>query len=634
MGSLLRLRQDFDGQALALSWRERGPSAILRLWVGLILAVLLSGIAKAADASPKKARWEFTDVDDKSILLVDGYRQVFVYNHGILRRPGVPEDRARGSYVHPLFGLDGEVLTDDFPADHHHHRGLFWGWPHVSVGDKKTDSWALSGITNRWERWLRRDTQGPNAILEVENGWYIGADRVMGEVVRFTVYPAEKDSRAIDLDFTWTPGRAPIRLAGAEGKSYGGLTLRVAPGTNTVITTPEGQKPEDLYITRLPWADISRLWSAKSAARAGVSGAALFIAPDHPDFPPTWLTRHYGVLCIGWPGVDGRVFPAGEPIRCRYRVWIHRGPGTPERLKEAYEQYRSAQPRASVPPAADPTAALPMRAVLESDRVRVFAGDQLFTEYLYGPAEKLPHFYPVVGPRSGRSVTIRDGDPYPHHRSIFFGCDRVNGGNYWQEGLDRGRIASKEIKLLEASGSRVVFEQRCEWERPGSDSPFDDWRRVTIAAPSALRRTLDFDIALTARGEVRIERSNHALFSARMAPDLAVGGGGRLVNEHGDVAEAGTFGKTAFWMDARGRREDGWEGLAIFCGRNPRWSPPPWFTRDYGFLSPSPMYWLEGGEMRLTRGERISLNYRVLIHADAPETSELEGMREAWDRGS
>ncbi len=311
------------------------------LGLGLILAVMMSGNSRAADSSAQKAKWEFTEIGGKSLGLSDGEHQVFVYNFGVMHRTGVPADRARASYVHPLYGLDGEVLTDDFPEDHHHHRGLFWGWPHVSMGDKKTDSWALTGITNRWERWLRRDTDGPHAILEVENGWYIGDDRVMAEVVRFTVHPVGKDSRAIDLDFTWTPLRAPIRLAGAEGKSYGGLTLRVAPGTNTVITTPEGQKPEDLYITRLPWADISRLWSANSSARDHVSGAALFIAPDHPDFPPTWLTRHYGVLCIGWPGVDGREFPVGKPIRCRYRVWIHRGRGSPERLEKAFESFKT-----------------------------------------------------------------------------------------------------------------------------------------------------------------------------------------------------------------------------------------------------------------------------------------------------
>ena len=43
----------------------------------------------------------------------------------------------RCHYIHPLYGLDGEVLTEDFPADHPHHRGIFWGWHQLWLGDKK-----------------------------------------------------------------------------------------------------------------------------------------------------------------------------------------------------------------------------------------------------------------------------------------------------------------------------------------------------------------------------------------------------------------------------------------------------------------------------------------------------------------
>ena len=49
-------------------------------------------------------------------------------------------------------------------------------------------------------------------------------------------------------------------------------------------------------------------------------------------------TRHYGVLCLGWPGVNPKTFSPGETIRCRYRVRIHRG--TPD---VAYEDFRSHQ---------------------------------------------------------------------------------------------------------------------------------------------------------------------------------------------------------------------------------------------------------------------------------------------------
>jgi hypothetical protein len=113
------------------------------------------------------------------------------------------------------------------------------------------------------------------------------------------------------------------------------LTLRYAPRTNTVITTPLGKDDKDLPMTRLPWADLS----AQFPDAKQPSGAAVFIAPDHPDYPPMWLTRHYGVLCVGWPGVEAKTFLAGQPIHCKYRIWIHRKVPTTADVKIAYEAF-------------------------------------------------------------------------------------------------------------------------------------------------------------------------------------------------------------------------------------------------------------------------------------------------------
>jgi len=114
------------------------------------------------------------------------------------------------------------------------------------------------------------------------------------------------------------------------------LTLRFAPGTNTAITIPAGLTTADLPMTNLPWADLTRRWQAEPVT----SGAAIFVHPSHPDFPPQWLTRHYGVLCLGWPGVKPATFAPRESIHCRYRVWIHRGPATAGRLARAYAEFR------------------------------------------------------------------------------------------------------------------------------------------------------------------------------------------------------------------------------------------------------------------------------------------------------
>lgn len=603
---------------------------ILSQW----LLVVATGLTAPA------AGFRFAPVNDNALGLWEGDLPVLVYNHGVIQKEGVPADRARSSYIHPLYGLDGEVLTDDFPRDHYHHRGLFWAWPHVGIEGREYDLWMLNGIRHQFERWREREVAADRARLSVDNGWYVGDRKVMDEQLELTVHPAAGDHRSIDVTLTWTPTDRPVRLAGAEGKSYGGLTLRYAPGTNTVITTPQGSQPEDLYITRLPWADLTRQFSDPAKGKV-LSGAAIFIAPDHPDFPPTWLTRHYGVLCLGWPGVDGGVLQPGVPVRCRYRVWIHRGAATGEALRDAYAGFREqkpataadAMPRAGLRGAtagADGKLGEVVTAATAGDRVRVRVGNELFTEYLFGDDLKYPYFYPLNGPRSGKSVTVHRTEPYPHHSSLFFGCDRVNGGNYWQEGLERGRIDSRAVRVTDAGPKKVVIEQDCVWERPGADSPLSDRRRIRITAPSPDRRLIDFDITLTALTDVRIEKSNHALFSARLAPELAVNGGGRLINAEGASGEKATFGQHSPWMDGRGSRDGVVEGLTIFDHLENRWHPSPWFTRDYGFFSPTPMYWLEGGELRLTKGTVLHLRYRVLVHGDNPTANELAALHASW----
>lgn len=312
----------FDLKALGLNLLMKQ-----KLIVPVLLATLLPALG---------APFRFADVTDRSLGVFEGDQPVFVYNHGVISNTDAPADRARSSYVHPLYGLDGEVLTDDFPRDHYHHRGLFWAWPHVKSGTNEVDLWMLKGVRHEFRSWLKREATGAQALLGVRNGWFIGDRQVVEEEAWLRVLPASKEGRAIDVELVWTPLHEPLTLRGAEGKSYGGLTLRFAPHkAPPVITVPEGRTKEDLTVARLPWADFSAVAQGASAP----SGVAIFIAPTHPDYPPEWLTRHYGVLCVGWPGVKAKTFSVGQAVRSRYRVWIHRDAPPVARLQEVYAEY-------------------------------------------------------------------------------------------------------------------------------------------------------------------------------------------------------------------------------------------------------------------------------------------------------
>jgi hypothetical protein len=254
-------------------------------------------------------------------------------------------------------------------------------------------------------------------------------------------------------------------------------------------------------------------------------------------------------------------------------------------------------------------------AVKVGSKINVSINGKFFTSYIFSHDEKYPFFYPVNGPVSGGSVTsIRNGE-YPHHSSLFFGCDLVNGGNYWQEGLERGRIVSVNAEILRQGGDTVVISDECIWSRPGALSPFKDTRRFTITVTSENIIQIDVDISLEALIDVSILKTNHSLFSARMAADLSVRNGGTMINADGAKGEKETFGKKSSWIDFCGKRGSAVEGLAIMQHPSNPWYPSPWFTRDYGFISPTPMYWPENGkDTQLKKGTTLRLRYRVLVH--------------------
>jgi hypothetical protein len=249
------------------------------------------------------------------------------------------------------------------------------------------------------------------------------------------------------------------------------------------------------------------------------------------------------------------------------------------------------------------------------DKIEFRVNGNLFTSYIISEFEKYPFFFPVNGPSNATVTSIRNAN-YPHHSSLFFGCDKVNGGNYWQEGLERGQIISLRADIIETGGEKAVVENECIWKRPGADAPIKDKRKITVTVPSPGKFQIDFDVVMEMLLDVTIDKTNHSLFSGRMDPDLAVTNGGTMINAEGETGEKGTFGKRSAWIDYYGERMGKMEGMAILQHPSNEWFPAPWFTRDYGFFSPTPMYWPENDKnITLKKGEKINLRYRVIVHS-------------------
>jgi len=135
----------------------------------------------------------------------EGEEQVMFYQR---QHKSMDGKYTRANYIHPLYGLYGEILTEDFPADHLHHRGVFWAWHQVWLGDKKLgDGWAT--IDFFWDvydveiltidsqsRALRLGVYWKSPLLTDANG---KQQAFVKETTTIRVHRAEGDIRKIDL---------------------------------------------------------------------------------------------------------------------------------------------------------------------------------------------------------------------------------------------------------------------------------------------------------------------------------------------------------------------------------------------------------------------------------------------------
>jgi hypothetical protein len=261
----------------------------------------------------------------------------------------------------------------------------------------------------------------------------------------------------------------------------------------------------------------------------------------------------------------------------------------------------------------------------------------LLTAYRAHRSQKYPYLFPLAGPRTGLSLTAETSLPWPHHRSLFFGCDRVNGGNYWQEGFEQGQIVSAGPRLGRTTPESVEILDECDWQKPGGPVMMKDARRITVTVPNSRLRCIDWEIRWQSVADVRIAKTNHSLFAVRVAPDVAAAGGGQLVNAEGARGERGTFGKKSGWCDFSGPRI-GWpggtvEGIALMDHPANPWAPTPWFTRDYGFMSPTPFNFIDR-DWSLAAGKSITLRYRVVLHAGDAREADVEALFREWSGAS
>jgi hypothetical protein len=264
------------------------------------------------------AQFQLRDVNDKSVELLDNGSPVFDLNYGMMLKPGVNPDRTRCCYLSPVHAPNGVVITDDFPKDHPHHRGIFWAWPVVKVDGKTYDLWTIKGIHAHFTKWLTREAHHDSARLSFEDRWFVGDRPVVEEQVTIIAHPAKSGERNIDFAISLKALVDGVEIAGQpdERKGYGGLSIRFAPRTNTVLTTPDNKNAPDSNLTPEPWAQLTGNFNGKEA------GARITIDPANAGFPNDWCLRHYGFVGVNYPGLASVKLSTTKDLVMKYSVTL------------------------------------------------------------------------------------------------------------------------------------------------------------------------------------------------------------------------------------------------------------------------------------------------------------------------
>ncbi len=300
----------------------------------LIVCVLcVAGFAQAASSGVSLVKeaggWQFFE---------DG--QPVMFYHTVAK--SLDGKYARADYVHPLVGLDGEIITQDFPADHLHHRGIFWTWHQLLIkGQSIGDAWMCENFI--WDiDDVRLLEQGPETValqatvLWKSPLWKEGQEAMVRETVTIRLHRRKNGCRMIDFKIALLALQDDTWLGGSDNvKGYGGFTARITTPEDAVFNSAIGRvKPKNTPVFGGPWMNIKGTLDGKPY------GAAILQHPENPLFPEAWILRH----SKRFSDMQNPVYPWRHPVKLptvkptvlRYRLLLHKGAD----INAAWEAYR------------------------------------------------------------------------------------------------------------------------------------------------------------------------------------------------------------------------------------------------------------------------------------------------------
>jgi hypothetical protein len=265
-------------------------------------------------------------------------------------------------------------------------------------------------------------------------------------------------------------------------------------------------------------------------------------------------------------------------------------------------------------------------------RLDVLTGGRVALSYQYAETSDLPHYWPLNSP-SGKSMLVRQTEPYPHHRSFWFADTvRLDGGrevstyNAYYSGQKKGEntylppfrdhIRHLKFTRLEANGDQAVIDAVLVWEMEENRPLLAEDRRMAFYILPNGEFFVDLTFTLTAAfGDVKFvsDDVHYAWPYLRLEKRWSGESGGVITTDTGAMGQEATNMKVAKWIDYSNTVKVETAGVAVF--QWPDGQDHRWLTREYGCFGPRRPDDRSGKPFTLKKGESISQRVGVLVHA-------------------
>ena len=302
-----------------------------------LLCLALAALLAAATAAAAEVTIEKTD--DGATVTIDGK----LFTRYLTKSGNKP-------VLWPVLAPDGQTITRGFPiepqpgetTDHVHQRGVWF--THGDVNGAMLWSQEPGSGEIRHREFLKIES-GPVGAISSLNEWRDKNGKQLCTEEQTYRFSADGDVRIIDADLTLKATDGQLKLGDNKEGAFG---IRVADSMRSEIKNG-GQivNSEDLT-NESAWGQPARWVDYHGPVDGKVVGVAILDHPSNPSHPVRWHVRPYGLFAVnpfarhafdpGKPRSEV-VAPAGESIRFRYRVIIHRGDESEGKIAQHWDEF-------------------------------------------------------------------------------------------------------------------------------------------------------------------------------------------------------------------------------------------------------------------------------------------------------